>query len=265
MTEHVVSADDPRIAAFRAVRDPELVRRRGLFIAEGRLVVRRAIEDGRFRVREVLVNEAAFAQLSDALGRLPPQVMVYVCDAAVISALTGFNIHRGCLAIVERPAARSVEEVIAGARTVVALEAVANADNVGGVFRNAAAFACDAVVLSPACCDPFYRKAIRTSMGAALRVPFAIASDWPATIGRIREAGFAIAALTPRGPALALDAFARARPPRLALVAGSEGVGLSGDVEATADVRVQIPISDAVDSLNVATAVAIALYEVSRE
>ena len=265
MVEHVLSADDPRIAAFRGVRDPELVRRRGLFIAEGRLIVRRAIEDGRFRVREVLVNDAALRQLSDALESLPPDATVYVCDAEIIAGLTGFNIHRGCLALVERPAARSVDEVIAGAGTVVVLEAVGNPDNVGSAFRNAAALAGDAVVLGPTCCDPFYRKAIRTSMGAVLRVPFAIASDWPAALVRIREAGFAIAALTLRDPATALRAFARERPARVALVAGSEGSGLSAEVEAAADVRVRIPMSDGVDSLNVATAVAIALDELRGE
>ena len=260
MAERIDTADDPRIAAFRDVRDPELVRRRGLFVAEGRLLVRRVIEHGRYRVREVLVNDPALSQLSDAIARVPADAAVYVCDTPVIARLTGFNIHRGCLALVERPAARTLDEVIAAARTMVVLEAVANPDNVGGVFRNAAAFGCDAVVLGPTCCDPFYRKALRTSMGAVLQVPFAIASPWPAALAQIRRGGFAIAALTPREPAMPLDAFARDRPPRVAFLAGTEGAGLSAEAEGAADVRVRIPIADAVDSLNVATAVAIALY-----
>ena len=258
--ERVAAADDRRIASFRDVADPELVRRRGQFIAEGRLVVRRVIEDGRHRVGAVLVNDAALAQLSATLARLPPDAPVYVCDTAVFVALTGYNIHRGCLALVDRRPPEALETVIAGAATIVVLEDVANADNVGAVFRHAAAFACDAIVLSPACCDPFYRKAIRTSMGAVLRVPFATAAPWPDALEAIRAAGFAIAALTPREPAEPLDVFARERPARVALLAGTEGAGLSPDADARADVRLRIPISDAVDSLNVATAVAIALY-----
>ena len=258
--ERISRADDPRIAAFRGVRDPELVRQRGQFVAEGRLVVRRAIEDGGFRVRAVLVNEAALAQLGPVLARVDADTAVYVCDTAVFVDLAGYNIHRGCLALVDRPPARTIDEVLAEANTIVVLERVANADNVGAVFRHAAAFGCGAVVLSPGCCDPFYRKAIRTSMGAVLRVPSAAAEPWPDALARIRAQGFTIAALTPREPAVTLDAFARARPVRVALVAGAEGEGLGVEAEAIADARIRIPTSAAVDSLNVATAVAIALY-----
>lgn len=262
-TVRIDAADDPRLAPFRDVADPELVRRRGQFVAEGRLVVRRVIEDGGYRVRAVLVNEAALVQLAPTLARLPTEAPVYVCDTAAFIMLTGYNIHRGCLALVDRRPPAALETVVAGARTIVVLEAVANADNIGAVFRSSAAFGCRAVVLSPTCCDPFYRKAIRTSMGAVLRVPFASGAPWPGALATIRAAGFVIAALTPRDPAVALDTFARERPPRVALLAGTEGHGLSAEAEARADVRVRIPISDAVDSLNVATAVAIALYALS--
>src|SRR5262249_23626855 len=145
--------------------------------------------------------------------------------------------------------------------TIVVMDGVTNADNVGGVFRNAAAFGADGVVLSPTTCDPFYRKAIRTSMGAVLRVPFARADDWPAAVSRVRAAGFTIVALTPREPSEPLDRFAE-RPRKIALVVGSEGGGLTPSVEATADYRVRIPISDAVDSLNLSVAVGIALYAI---
>jgi tRNA G18 (ribose-2'-O)-methylase SpoU len=260
MVERIESAQDPRIAAFRGVADPDLVRGRRQFIAEGRLVVRRVVEEKRYRVRAVLVNDAALAQLEGALATLPSHTEMYVCDTAVFGALTGYHIHRGCLALVDRPEPRPLETVArdAGA-SVVVLEGVGNADNVGAVFRNAAAFGCGGVVLSPTCCDPYYRKAIRTSMGAVLGVPFAIAAEWPDALHAVRDAGFTIAALTPREPAVTLDALVRQRPPRVALVAGTEGAGLSAEVEALADVRVRIPIADAVDSLNVATAVAIAL------
>jgi len=263
--ERIADAHDDRLAPFRGVADPELVRRRGQFIAEGRLVVRRVAGDARFHVRALMTNDAARAQLADAIARLPEETPVYVCAADAFVAVTGYHIHRGCLALVDRPPARTVDEVVAAAETIVVLEAVANADNVGAIFRHAAAFGCGAVVLSPGCCDPLYRKAIRTSMGAVLQVPYAIASAWPDALARVRAAGYTIAALTPRDIATPLDAFARKRPTRVALVAGTEGAGLSADAEAMADVRVRIPISGAVDSLNVATAVAIALYEVSRE
>ena len=255
---------DPRTASYRGVGDPELLRLHGLFVAEGRLVVRRVIEDGRYRVRSLLVNEAARADLGPALERLNVDVPVYVCEPRAFLDITGFNIHRGCLALVERPPAATVDDVVAGGSKIVVIDGVTNADNVGSAFRNAAAFRADGVVLSPTACDPLYRKAIRTSMGAVLRVPFARAADWPEALSDVRAAGFTIVALTPREPSEPLDRFAaRTRPPKIALVVGSEGAGLTPSVESTADYRVRIPISDAVDSLNLGAAVGIALYALS--
>lgn len=263
--ERVSGGGDPRIAAYRSVADPQLARAGGWFVAEGRLVVRRVIEDGRYRVRSLLLNAAAAAQLADVTAGLPSDVPVYVGALAVFAELTGFNIHRGCLALVDRPAPRGVDEAIAGASTILVLDGVANADNVGSAFRSAAAFGAAAVVLSPTCCDPWYRKAIRTSMGAVLRVPFAIAEPWPSALTRMREAGFTIVALTPRQPSEEIGAFAaRGRPTRIALVAGAEGAGLSGEVESRADVRIRIPIANAVDSLNVGVAIGIALHALSK-
>jgi tRNA G18 (ribose-2'-O)-methylase SpoU len=263
--ERIECANDPRTADYRTLGDPELVRARGLFIAEGRLVVRRIIEDGRFSIQSLLVNDAARRELAPALERVVATVPVYVCAGNAFRDVTGYNIHRGCLAIVERPAPLSVTWLLANAGTLVVLEAVANPDNVGGVFRNAAALGGDAVLLSPTCCDPYYRKAIRTSMASVLRVPFARADAWPHVLSDVRAAGFTIVALTPREPSEPLDAFARRRSSqRLALVAGTEGTGLSAAVEATADYRVRIPISDRVDSLNVAVAVGIALHALRR-
>jgi tRNA G18 (ribose-2'-O)-methylase SpoU len=260
--ERLHDVDDPRLAEYHGVPDPELVRARGLFVAEGRFVVQRLIDAGRHAVASVLVNEAAFASLASSWARLPPDVPVYVCEADGFRRLTGFNIHRGCLAIARRPEAIAVGALIAGARrVVVALEQVANADNVGGVFRNAAAFGVDGVVLSPGCCDPFYRKAIRTSMGAALTLPFASDESWPASLARLREAGFTVAALTPRGDGVDLAAFARDRArSKLAIVLGAEGAGLTPAAEAAAGVRLRIPIQREIDSLNVAVAAGIALY-----
>jgi len=261
MVEHIDHLDDLRIAAYRDLPDPALVRERGLFIAEGRLVVRRVIEDGRWHIQSVLVSDAARDGLADALERIADRVPVYVCEAADFRGLTGYNIHRGCLALVERPPPPPPEALIGAARTVVVLEGVANPDNVGGIFRNAAAFSAGAVLLSPTCCDPLYRKAIRTSMAAVLRVPFARFDDWPRGLNRLRDLGFTIVALTLGEAADALSDFAARRPSeRIALVAGAEGAGLSAAVEELADYRVRIPIGEGVDSLNVAVAVGIALY-----
>jgi len=259
--ERIAGVDDPRVDAYRDVPDPELVRARGLFIAEGRLVVRRVIEHAGYRVQSVLVNDAARRDLAPLLEPIAGTTPIYLCDAGDFQRITGYNIHRGCLALVERPAALSLASLLATARTLVVLEGISNADNVGGIFRNAAAFGADGVLLSPTCCDPFYRKAIRTSMGAVLTVPFARCEEWPGALSQVRVAGFTIVALTPREPSESIDAFApRARALRIALLAGAEGSGLSASVESAADVRVRIPIADGVDSLNVAVAVGIALY-----
>jgi tRNA G18 (ribose-2'-O)-methylase SpoU len=256
----VEAPDDPRVAGFAAVADPELARTRGLFVAEGRLVVRRVVEDGRYALHAVLVSAAARDGLDDVLARLDPGVPVYVCRPSFFQAVTGFDLHRGCLALVARPPAAAPADLVRASRTIVALESIANADNVGGVFRNAAAFGADAVLLDAACCDPLYRKAIRTSMAASVRIPFARCDDWPAALAGLRAEGFTIVALTPREPALTLSAFAGSwRGGRIALLLGNEGDGLSETAEAAADCRVRIPTTRDVDSLNVVVAAGIVL------
>ena len=161
--------------------------------------------------------------------------------------------------MVRRPAILSAEDILDTARVVVVLEAVANADNVGGVFRTAAAFGADAVLLSPSCCDPLYRKAIRTSMAATLQVPFARIEDWPGGLAALGARGFTIVGLTPHAPAQPLDSFADSRPARLALLVGNEGAGLSREAEAAAHHLVRVPIRPDVDSLNLVVATGIAL------
>ncbi|MBI2187705.1 MAG: RNA methyltransferase [Acidobacteria bacterium] len=264
MTTPLHDPSDERIADYRAVSDPELARRHGIFIAEGRLVVRRLLTDRRFTTRSVMVTEPACTALADVL-EARADVPVYVVPQTVMNGVAGFNIHRGCLAVGERPAPRPWTEVIAGARVVVVLERIANADNVGGVFRNAAAFGADAVLLDPASTDPLYRKAIRTSMGAALGVSFARAEPWPDVLAALADRGFTTLALTPAAsaPPLAAVAEAAAAQP-VALVLGHEGEGLTDAATAACAHRARIPITAATDSLNVATATAIALYEVSR-
>jgi tRNA G18 (ribose-2'-O)-methylase SpoU len=259
--ERIDGPDDPRVVEYRHVSEPELVRVRGLFVAEGRLVVRRLIEDARHQVRSLLLSDSALRGLQPSLAALAPDIPIYVCRAADFVGITGHDLHRGCLALAARPEPPPIDELLASARTAIVLEGVGDADNVGGVFRNAAAFGAGAVLLSPTCCDPLYRKAIRTSMAATLRVPFARLDRWPAALSRVRAHGFTVVALTPREPSESLDAFAsRPRPGKLAILVGTEGAGLTPAVEAAADARVRIPIRADVDSLNLTVAVGIALY-----
>ena len=261
---YVDDPDDARLSDFRAVSDPELALTRNLFIAEGRLVVRRLLTESAFRPRAVLVTPSAEKSVEDAL-RARPEVPVFIVPKDVMDGVTGFNIHRGCLASGERPAPAEWRACVAHARRLVVLERVGDADNVGAIFRSAAAFGADVVLTGPACADPLYRKAIRTSMGAALTLPFAAAEPWPATLIELARDGWAVAALTPATDAMPLREFASAtRPQRVALVLGHEGEGLTDAALAACEFRVRIPIRPSVDSLNVATAAAIALYELGQ-
>jgi len=251
------AANDPRLALYRGVRDPELLRSHGVFVAEGRLVVRRLLESSRFRARSLLVTSTARAELSDLLERLDETTPVYEADIDLFRQLTGFNVHRGCLAIGERPAPTPWRDVLRDARTVIVLEDVGNPDNVGGLFRAGAALGADAVLLSPGCADPLYRKSIRTSMAATLTLAFASAEPWPGVLDDFRRDGVEVIALTPSG-SRTLEEIPRV--PRIALVAGHEGRGLSEGALARADRLVRIPMAPGADSLNVVTAVAIALH-----
>jgi tRNA G18 (ribose-2'-O)-methylase SpoU len=265
--ERVESLDDPRLIDYRHVPDPELLRRGEVFVAEGRLVVRTLLASSPLGTRSVLLTENAYRALADVIEPRLAGIAVFLVEQGTIEALTGFNIHRGCLAIGERPSRATVADLLTRlptARRLVVLERIANADNMGGIFRNAAAFGADAVVLGPGCCDPLYRKAIRVSMGAALRLPFGHADDWEADLERLRAEGLTVAALVADEGADDLGRFASALPRggRLAVVAGSEGFGLTAAALAHADVALRIPMAPGVDSLNVATATGIALHRV---
>ena len=192
---------------------------------KGGLVVRRLLEAGH-RVESVLVNVASYRALEASLSRLPEDVPVFICDTDEFTSLTGFNLHRGCIAMAERPMDRSLDDVARQADLLLVLEGITDPDNVGSAFRNAAAFGAS-VVLSEACCDPLYRKAIRTSMGSVLRTPYARMPDWPRDLAALKSEGFTVVALTPRENAIDLSAYARRRPQRTALLVGSEGPGLT--------------------------------------
>ena len=263
----IAAVDDPRLNDFRIVSDPALMRGRGLFVAEGRLAVERLLTS-RFRARALLVIDSALERLEPVLAVRggDPDVDVYVADSAQLRLVTGFRFHRGCLALGERAGSGSdggeLPRVAPG-NLLVVLEGISNPDNVGSIFRNAAAFGAAGVVLSPTCADPLYRKAIRTSMGQSLQLPFRVADEWPGILQRIREAGARLVALTPTEPATGLEAFVRRGcDGTLALLLGNEGDGVSRAALDLCDERVRIDIEPAVDSLNVAVSAAIALQRI---
>jgi tRNA G18 (ribose-2'-O)-methylase SpoU len=264
MIERITDASDERIAAYRAVGDPAALERDGLFVAEGRLVVERLIEDGRFHLHSVAVTHAAAGALASVLGPRP-SVPVYVCEAAVLEQITGFDFHRGCLALAHRPRRQIPLSDLAGAARVLAIEGVGNPDNVGGLFRAAFAFGVDAVILDRTTADPLYRKAIRTSMAATARVPFVRVDPWVEGLTSLRASGLRVIALTPHADAVPLDDYAARRDDRFVLVVGSEGFGMGDESLALADERVRIPIDPRADSLNVVTAAAVALHALAEK
>lgn len=263
----IVHAGDPRVALYRGVAEPTLVGTAGRFIAEGRLVVRRLLESARVEVESVFVTPTARSALADLLETARPHLPVYVAPGAVLSEVAGFNIHRGCLALGRRPEPVAIEAVVSPGEVpvlVLALDGVAGADNVGGLFRCARAFGVDAVVVGPGCVDPFYRKAIRTSMGGVFEVPYVQAVDLSATLVGLLEARLDIVALSPDGePANAWRGRGGVCPTRLVLVVGHEGHGLAASTRAVATSIVRVPMAPGADSLNVVAAAAIVLSKVA--
>jgi tRNA G18 (ribose-2'-O)-methylase SpoU len=291
----ITDADDERIADYRALTDVELRTRweppHGLFIAEGELVLRRALRAG-YRPRSFLVDQKRIDQVADlmALG-----VPVYAASQELLQETTGFHVHRGVLASFHRRPLPEPAEVLVAARRVAVLEDLNNHTNLGAIFRGAAALGIDAVLLSPSCADPLYRRSVRVSMGEVFAVPYARLAPWPAALALVREAGFTLLALTPAafadGPSAISHSTSRktghphltsarsrgvdeevvpiqrlgaAERERAALLLGAEGPGLSRHALAGSDRRVSIPMRRGVDSLNVAAAAAVAFWELGR-
>jgi tRNA G18 (ribose-2'-O)-methylase SpoU len=251
--------DDPRIEPYRNVRDRDLAGRHRGFIAEGEVVLRLLVQNGRMRILSVLVAENRVDRLGDPLSRMGSETPIYVAAQAVMDQIVGFRIHRGVLALGERPAPLGADKLLGSCpdeALAVALFGVSNHDNVGGVFRNAAAFGASAVLLDADSCDPLYRKAIRVSVGASLIVPYARLAPGEDPISLFERHGFRVLALTPRcgGPLAHL-----APSPRMAFLVGSEGRGLPNDLLSRAE-AVRIPMDGDFDSLNLATATGIALH-----
>jgi tRNA G18 (ribose-2'-O)-methylase SpoU len=257
--ERVSSLDDPRLADYRHLREPSrrmaVERDRGIFTLEGALSVE-ALLASRFVTRSVLVAEEHIDKMAARLGVDAP---LFAMPAAAMTELTGVHFHRGVLAVAERPALPPLEDLVAGTRTILVLEAVNDHENIGSIFRNAAAFGVDAVVLDPTTADPLYRRSTRVSLGHVLRVPFTRSESWPTALADLRALGFTTVALTPAPDAVPLAALATDPPEHVALVLGAEGPGLSVAALEAVDRRVRIPMAPGVDSVNVATAAAIAL------
>lgn len=255
----LANPDDPRISGYRAVKDRDLARDDGRFIVEGSIALEQIATHGRFPLDSLMLAESRLAPLAPLLARLDPALPVYAVPQPVMDAVAGFHIHRGVIALARRLPSQTAEDLIAslpaGQATVLAVIGLANHDNTGACFRNAAALGASAVLLDETSCDPLYRKSIRVSSGAALSLPFAHAGTGEAILAALTSAGFEPWLLTPTdgAPLHTLDA-----PDRLAIVLGEEGNGLPVAL-LSRHRRVAIPMANTMDSLNVATAGAIAL------
>jgi tRNA G18 (ribose-2'-O)-methylase SpoU len=258
----VEDPDDPRVAGFRDVRERDLTGRRGLFVAEGAVVLRALVAPGsRCAVESVLVDERRVGALADVWSALADCAPVHVAAQGVLDAVAGFHLHRGILALGRVPPPVSLDEVAApGPRTLLVAGGVGNHDNMGALMRNAAAFGVDAVVLDDRCCDPFYRKALRVAVGATLSLPIVRAGGLDALLEELTRREVECLALSPAGRESLKDVRTA---PRRSVVVGAEGPGLPPEIVARLR-AVRIDMRPGFDSLNVATAAAIALHQITQ-
>jgi len=258
---HIDSVDDERVVEYVGLTDVALRRRvesaQGLFVAEGEKVIRRALAAG-FTARSMLMAPRWLESLSDVVNEL--DITVYVAADDILAAITGFNVHRGALAVMNRRPNPALEQLLPTARRLLVLEGLVEHTNVGAAFRSAAALGVDAVLIDPRCADPLYRRSVKVSMGAVFVLPWTRAETWPGDLESVGRAGFSLWALTPDVGAEDLDQAVTSLPPQLALMIGTEGAGLSPDALRTADRKVRIPMRRGVDSLNAAAATAVACY-----
>ncbi len=259
----ITDLSDPRLADFAHATDVLLKNGRGphgVYIAESALVLERALAAGHVP-RAVL---ALGGTVEDAVSLVGDDVPVFSGPADLLAELTGYLLHRGLIASLERPALPRAAGLLADARRVVIIENVVDPTNVGAIFRSVAAIGADAVLVTPRCSDPFYRRAIRVSMGTVLQVPWTRVGEWAETREVLSASGFHIAALALAQGAVSLREFAAHPPDRVALVLGTEGEGLTAEALASADTIVQIPMRHGIDSLNVAAAAAVAMWALAR-
>lgn len=264
MTIHYLeSAADPRVSDYTQLTDVHLRKLRepveGMYIAESSRVLRRALAAGH-QPRSFFLAEKWLADLQDVL-RAYPDVPAFIGSADLLEEITGFHLHRGAMAAMQRPAPVPLHELLAGATRIAVLEDIVDHTNVGAIFRSAAALDIDAVLISPRCGDPLYRRSVRVSMGTVFQVPWARLESWPQDLELLKEHGFTVAALELTADAVDIDELATRNPDRLALVLGTEGAGMSAETLAAVDLAVKIPMRNGVDSLNVAAASAVAFWE----
>jgi tRNA G18 (ribose-2'-O)-methylase SpoU len=257
---------DPALADYRALRDVELRRRsepaQGIFIAEGELVIRRALRAG-YPMRSALMSQRWVSSVADLVADI--DVPLYVGSEELLESVTGFHVHRGALAAMGRLPLKSVADLLPHSSRLVVLEEVNSHTNLGAIFRSAAGLGMDAVLLSPTCADPLYRRSVRVSMGEVFSIPYARFESWPGGVTSLREAGFRVLALTPDSRATSIDDIAIRDGEKLALLLGAEGPGLSTSALDAATTKVRIPMGNGVDSLNVAAAASVACYAIARK
>ncbi|GGU69621.1 rRNA methyltransferase [Streptomyces albospinus] len=260
----VEDPDDLRLRDYTGLTDVELRRRRepaeGLFIAEGEKVIRRARHAG-YEMRSMLLSAKWVDVMRDVIDEVPAPV--YAVSPDLAERVTGYHVHRGALASMQRKPLPDAAELLRTTRRIVVMEAVNDHTNIGAIFRSAAALGMDAVLLSPDCADPLYRRSVKVSMGAVFSVPYARLESWPRDLAVVREAGFKLLALTPADQATAIDTAAPHTLERAALMLGAEGGGLTTGALRAADEWVRIPMAHGIDSLNVGAAAAVAFYAVS--
>jgi len=259
----ITNADDPRIHEYTNLKDVNLRKlmepAQGLFIAESARVIEQALSLG-YVARSLLLAEPRAQDFADVIALAGP-APVYVAPYDVLKDVTGFHVHRGALAALQRPEQPSVSTILDGARRIVILESIVDHTNVGAIFRTVAALGWDGILITPDCADPLYRRSVRVSMGATLHLPWNRLSSWPQDLDRVRAAGFNIIGLTPDSAAVPMDVFARGVPDRVAMVLGTEGEGLTTKLAQEVDHLVRIPMAEGRDSLNVGAAAAIACWE----
>jgi len=259
----ITDLNDPRLADYTHLTDAtlrsNLETAEGLYMAESEKVIRRALQAGH-QPRSILTSSRWLPQVHGLFAEFGIDPPVFLGTDDVITPITGFHLHRGILAAMHRPTLQTIVEVLAGATRVAVLENLVDHTNVGAVFRSAAALGVDAVLVTPSCADPLYRRSVRVSMGTVFQVPWTRLARWPLAIADLQAAGFVVAALTLADDAISIDDLSTQLPDKLALVLGTEGHGVSAATARCADLAVKIPMAGGVDSLNVAAASAVAFY-----
>lgn len=265
-TVFIDGVTDVALADYRALTDVELRRRtepaQGIFIAEGELVIRRALQAG-YPMRSALMTQRWVSSVADLVSDV--DVPLYVGSEALLESVTGFHVHRGALAAMGRLPLKNAADLVSRSSRLVVLEEVNSHTNLGAIFRSAAGLGMDAVLLSPTCADPLYRRSVRVSMGEVFSIPYARFDSWPGGVAELRAAGFRVLALTPDPEATSIDEIEVRDGEKLALLLGAEGPGLSLTALEAATTSVRIAMGNGVDSLNVAAATAVACYALTRK